>query len=132
MADGDSGIAGTVAEAVVKPVKDEIGQIIEVAGQSITGKTPSPQQTQQKLREDQVKMADAQRRINWWKQLSAQQQAVRNEKKQVVVQQDSEKKQEAKIKQFEIVQKKQDAAVRQREEIARTRQESGKGHGVGG
>ncbi len=111
----DGGVRGAVAEAVIKPVKDEIGQAIEVGVQSVTGKTPTPQQTLQKQQEDQKKMADVQRRLQWWKNIEAQQKGLSMQKKQEDLQKKSDQKQEQKVKQFEIVQKERslETAVKQ-------------------
>ncbi len=129
MSDGDGGFKSAVAEAVIKPARDEVGKVIEVAGQAVSGKTPTPQQTLQKQQEDQKKIADVQRRIQWWKNIEAQQKTVGNQKKQEEMVEKSEQKQEQKIKQFEVVQKKQSLSESVKQ--AQTRTEI-KGHGVGG
>jgi len=132
MSDGVKGAvaeaAKTVGEAVVKPVADEVGQVIEVGAQSVFGKIPSQQNQQQKQRQDQLKIAEAQRRINWWKQIAAQQKS--SQQGQVQEKMAKSQQQTQEIKQFEIVQKKQvkDAAM----DVQRSRGEIRAGKGVGG
>lgn len=125
---GDGGIKGAVAESIVKPIKDEVGQIIEVAGQSVSGRGPTPQQALQKQQEDQKKIAGIQRRIQWWRNIEAQQKSAQVGQVQEKMAKSQQQTQE--IKQFEIVQKKQvkDAAM----EVQRSRGEIRAGKGVGG
>ncbi len=117
MSDGFKGTMANVAEAVVKPVVDEVGQALEVGVQSVlnTGpqKTQDPkqaqvqqQQQQQKVAQTQNDLSEARRKIQYWKELEAAQATVRQDQKQVQTQQQQANQQEAQIKQFEIVQKK--------------------------
>lgn len=115
MSDGDGGIKGAVVEAIIKPVKDEVGKVLEVAGQSVSGRGPTPQQTLQKQAEDQKKIIDIQRRLQWWRNIEAQQKGSVTAKKQEDMVKSRDENQKAKVKQFEIVQRKQSltTAVRQ-------------------
>ena len=139
-------IGGTfedVSEAVVKPIQDEVGQAIEQGVQSVTGKTPlpqddsqsnafSPEELQSKKLEDQKKLKEAQYKIQWWKKLDEQQRSVRemqrqkNEQRLQVIAQEQKKKEE--VKQFQLVEKKQ----KLNESQARSQAERKAGRGVGG
>lgn len=118
-----------VNEAVVKPVLDEVGKAIEEGFQSVTGKTPTPQQTQQRQADDQKKLAEATRKIEWWKQIEVQQAAVRQQKTQEQVQTQQVKTEEQQVKQYKVQEKKQNLEA---QEVARTRSEARAGKGVGG
>lgn len=131
---GGSGVIGeivqTVQEAVIEPVKDEVGQLIEAGVQSITGAANDPQKQVRKEQENQKKLAEAQYKIRWWKDLAAQQAALNQQVKQEQTQKQQEKQEEKQIKQYEIVQKKQES--KQIEEVNRSRAELKAGKGVGG
>lgn len=131
------GIKGAVSEAmemvnesVVEPVKDEVGQLVEAGVQSITGSAADPQKQMKKQQEDQRKMAEAKYKIDWWKQVAAQQAAAKQQQLQQKSEVKQEEQQEKQVKQYEVVQKKQDRA--QEEAAARSRAESKAGKGVGG
>lgn len=128
---------GQTAGEVVKDVKDEVGQMIEQGAQSIAGKQFTPQQIQQKQLEDQQKLAEARRKIKWWKDIAAAQKKVREEEKQKQLQRQQLEEQEKQKKKMEEARRKQ--AIPQvakpltiSEAIARTQAERSKGRGVGG
>ncbi len=124
-----------VATETVGEVKDAIGEAIEVGVQSVTNTNLTPQQIQQRQQEEQAKIQQARKTINFYQKTEAELKKVREESKQ---------KEAERIKAFEEDMKKKRAEMGQvdqgekkpgqslSEEIARTRQESGKGHGVGG
>lgn len=133
----DGGFKGSVAEAVktvneavVEPVKDEVGQLREAGVQAVTGFQSDPQKQFRKQQEEQKKLADAQYKITWWKQIAAQQASLRQQNQQEQMQKQQEKQQEKQVKQFEIVQKKQEN--KQSEQVKRTRAELKAGKGMGG
>lgn len=151
MTDSGSGIGKFTDEMeqattqVAKDVKDSVGQAIEQGVQSVVGKQLTPQQLQQKQIEDQKKLAEARRKIAWFKDLSLAQKKVREQEKQKLQQrqqieeegkQKKKKEEEEKKKVIISPAKKTPMFPGQvtpmKEEIARTRQEIGKGHGVGG
>lgn len=130
--------------AVAKEVRDEVGQSIEQGVQSVVGKQLTTQQLQQKQSEDQKKLVETRRKIAWFKDLGVAQKKVREQENQKLAQRQQSEEQEEQKKKMEEDQKKQviiSPAKRKPqvpgqkapiEEIARTRQEIGKGHGVGG
>lgn len=145
MADGGSGMKqftgemGQVAAEVAKDVKDEVGQMIEQGVQSVVGKQLTPQQVQQKQQDEQKQLAEARRKIKWYQDLTAAQKRVHEQEKQKQQQNQQAEQQQAENKKVEEAQRKQPIPqpgklrpVRIREDIARTRQEIGKGRGVGG
>jgi hypothetical protein len=91
-------------ENVVEPVKDQIGQAIEVGVQAVVGaKPPTPQQQQQKKVEEQGQLMEARRKIAFWTDIANKQKQVREEEKQ----KQQMKKQEEEQEKQEKVQKKQ-------------------------
>lgn len=129
-----SGIKGAVAEAVkvageavVRPVADELVRDLEVAGQSMSGQMPSSQQIQQNQKADALKVADAQRRIQWWKDLAARQQLATNQAEQATQQKQAEEKQGTEIKQFEVVKKRQNRQEAMEVQSSRGEVRAGKG-----
>jgi hypothetical protein len=69
MADGDSTniseVLGTISDAVVKPVGEEIGKMIEVGAQSVAG-SDDPQAAAKKQQEEmEKKQKDAQKAANY-------------------------------------------------------------------
>lgn len=128
------------AGEVVKDVKDSVGQMIEQGIQSVKAPQLTPQQVQQKQLEDQKNLVEARRKIQWYKDLATAQKKVRDQEKQKWMQK-REQQQEEQNKKIAKTQKKQvvitppgkrQPGLPLREDIARTRQEIGKGHGVGG
>ncbi len=116
-------IGGTfedINEAVIQPVKDEIGLTLEQALQSVVPKQNSatqnannnPQQAssdsaEAKQAETMVQMNEARRKIKYWKDLDEAQRRVREEEKQKQMQgQSLDAAQDRQVKQFEIIQKK--------------------------
>lgn len=124
---------------VAKDVKDQVGQMIEQGAQSVAGKQLTPQQIQQKELERQKKLAETRRKIKWYQDIAQQQKQVREKEKQLKLQRQQAEEDEKQSKKMAEAQRKQ--AIPQvgklkgpmlREDLARTRQEIGKGHGVGG
>ena len=112
-------IGGTFEDMgeAVAPVKDAVGEAIEQGVKSIIQPAPklTPQQQVQRQQQkvtEQKEMAGARYKIDWWKNLAAEQNKVRGQTQQETniqkqqEQEEEQKKQEAKIKQF-VIQKKQ-------------------------
>lgn len=138
---------------VAKDVKDSVGEAIEQGIQSVTGTPLTPQQInnlriaeQAKQQDDQKKLVQARKTIKWYQDVASSQKRVRDEEKQKQLQkqqsEESEKQQE-KLKEKEEKKrvilspaKKAPQVPGQPqpvpEEIARSKQEVGKGHGIGG
>lgn len=121
MADGVKPIGGTfedigevMNDSVAKPMKDQLGEMVEQGKQSIAPKAVAAQQVsaadaQQKNLDQQQKITEARRRIFYWQDLEAKTRAIREEekrkeaeRKQKAEQEEQEKK---KVKQFEIQKK---------------------------
>lgn len=129
---------------VAQDVKDSVGQALEQGVQSVVGTQLNPQQVQQKQVEDQKNLTETRRKIRWYQDLAASQKRVREQEKQKKTQKQQLEEQEKQNKKMEEERKrkviispakKRPMALGQQapiEEIARTRQEIGKGHGVGG
>ena len=142
MADGAAvkqfaGEMGKATSEVVKDVKDELGKAIEAGVQSAVGTQLTAQQIQQKQTEDAQKLAEARRKIEYWKKIDLEQKQVRQKKQQTQMQKQQLEEQEKQKKKMEEMRKKQaipkpGQKLELTEDIAITRQEIGKGHGVGG
>ncbi len=131
---------------VVEDVKDSVGQAIEQGLQSVTGKQLTPQQIQQKQQEDQTQLIQARKKIKWIQDVALAQRKVQQEEKQKASlnkqqqeDQEHQKKlaQQANNKSIISPAKKAPPVPGQKapaveEEIARSKQEIGKGHGIGG
>lgn len=120
----------TVSDAVVEPVKDEIGEMIEAGVQAITGASDDPQKQALKQQKQQEKLAEAQRKIQYWKQIEAQQAAVRQQKQQEQMQKSQEIQQQEQVKQFEV--QKKEVQKNQAIVNAQTSRETKGGQGAGG
>ena len=149
---GNPGVIGQFREeveqatqGVAKDVKDAVGEMIEQGVQSVTNTKLTPQQLQpfdtsttlsaqgrQKQQEDQKKIAETRRVIEFYKKTEEDLRRVREQKKQEQTQKQQAEKQEEKDKKQEKFIKKEDSKQRVREDIARSRAEIGKGHGIGG
>lgn len=135
------------AGEVARDIKDAVGEMIEQGVRSVKTQPLTPQQMnnlqkaeQQKQLEDQKNLVEARRKIQWYKDLATAQKKVRDQEKQKQMQK-REQQQEEQNKKMAKTQKKQvvitppgkrQSGLPLREDIARTRQEIGKGHGVGG
>lgn len=132
MADGVKGIATDINEAVVKPVADEVGKAIEQGTQSVvygsqaTSVNP-PKSPEQIKQEEQKKLAEARRKIAWYKNLSEAQAKIRQEQKEKEAEKLKVEKEKKEIKQFEVVKKQQSQAAIVKE--AQTKTEVKKGVG---
>ena len=122
---------------VAKDVKDAVGQTIEQGVQSVAGTQLTPQQIQQKELDRQKGLLETRRKIEYWKKIDQEQKTLRGKEKQIQLQKQQAEEQETQRKKMEEAQKKkaipkpgQQLGIH--EDIARTRQEIGKGHGVGG
>lgn len=102
-----------VAEAVVKPVADEVGKAIEEGITSIIQgpqavKTLNPQvQAKKKVDEDKRRQW-ALKVIDWNRKLSEDQSKVKMQNQQKQSQEEQKKKQEEQVKQFKVEQKKKE------------------------
>lgn len=130
----DGSVPGSVAEAfktaneaVIQPAKDEIGEMIEAGVQAITGASDDPQKQAMKQQKHQEKLADAQRKVQWWKQIEAQQAALRQQNQQQQVQKQQETKQQEQVKQYEV--QKKEISKNQAVVNAQTSKETRKGVG---
>ncbi len=106
-------IGGTfedVSDAVIKPVSDEVGKAIESGVQSVVSgpKQLTPQQLQQKQTDKTNQLAEARRKIAWWRNLDEAQRKVRELEKQRKMQRIHAEKKKKQVKQFEISQKKKE------------------------
>ena len=129
----DSGGFGTavseVVGAIVEPVKDEVGQAIEVGVQSVLGTTPTPQDPAKKAAEEQKK-AEYKWVIEKNKQLDADLRAVRQKKAEEAQKVEQTNQQQEKVQQFKVVERDQrrESMKRQVQE-AKTKSETRKGVG---
>lgn len=118
MADGIGGTlkhtAADIAEAVVKPVTDEVGKALEEGVQQVAGGAQSkpldPVAQQARLMEDQKKRVWAVHVIEWNKKLQDEQAKVRQANSQQASQQQQQENETKKVKQFQIVEKQQKQA----------------------
>lgn len=129
MSDGSGGggfakIGGLVSEALVKPVKDEVGLALETAISSITGQATAtavtnpqdPGQAAQAQQEQAVKkQQEDQKKINirsYIQQLQVDEQRFTTQKQkdtQQKYQKQQEEQQEKQVKQFEVMKKQERA-----------------------
>src|SRR5688500_3772747 len=117
MADGIKGalanLPSDVAEAVVKPVVDEVGKAIEEGITAVVQgpqavKSLNPQVQAQKKSDEDKRRQWAMRVIDWNKKLSEDQSRIQMQKQQQKAQDDQQKKQEDQVKQFKVEQKKKE------------------------
>lgn len=138
MADGGSAVkqfTEEVAEAageVAKDVKDTVGQMLEQGVQSATGAQLTPQQIQQKQIDEQTQMAEARRKIAFYRRNAGEQKIVRQENKQKEQQRLEALQQEIQQKKIEEIQQKEPKKPGLPEAILRTQAEYKPGKGVGG
>ena len=136
MADGGkSGIgqlATDIGEAVIKPVVDEVGKVIEEGAQSIVGtpKALDPAVQQKKKVEEEKRKQWALKVIDWNKQLELAQQKVRQENLQKLQAQQQEEQQKKQVKQFRVIEKQQ--KDQQLTQIQREATKAERKGGVGG
>lgn len=120
-----------VAE-VARDVKDEVGEMIEQGVQSVAAPQLTPQQIQQKQLQDQKALAEARRKIAWYKKLEDSQKKVREASSQKeaarLQSQQQEKQQEVQKVQIQSTKKQQVIS----EAVLRTQAERKAGKGVGG
>lgn len=131
-----------VTGEIVKDVKDNVGQMLEQGVQSVVGTTLTPQQIQQQKQEEQTKLAEARRKIDYWKKIEVGQKGVRDVEKQkqmAKVQQEEEEKKNKKLKEEQRKNqvifspaKKGPQFPGQPEDIALSKPELRTGHGKGG
>jgi len=112
MADGISGgqqfseeIKETANE-VLEDTKDAVGAMVEQGVQSVIVSTPTPAQVQQKQQEDQTKIAEARRVIQFYKDTDDSQRRVREELKQKEMQRLQDQKQETQVIEMKKEEKK--------------------------
>ena len=150
MADGGSGIKQFSEEMeqatneVAEDVKDSVGEMIEQGIQSVAGPKLTPQQIQQKQKEEQKRLDKVRGDLKWYQNIADAQKREREKERQEQLQkqrleeqQKQEKQADAEVRGKTIISPAKKTPVPgqmvpQKEEIARTRQESGKGHGIGG
>lgn len=126
----------TAVTEVAKDVKDAVGEMIEVGVQSVSATQLTPQQIQQKQLQDQTDLAETRRKLAFYQKTDEQQKKIIAESKQKEAQrlqtqqQDSQAEKAQKAQMQQAAPKKPGAQIP--EEVARTRQEIGKGHGIGG
>lgn len=129
----------TAVSDVTHDVKDSVGEAIEQGVQSVIGNTLTPQQIQQKQVEDQQNLTEARRKIDYWKNIDLAQKKIRMAEKQKLDQKKQIEEQERQRKKMTEAQKKKviprvgkRTGQQLSEDLARSKQELGKGHGVGG
>lgn len=134
MSDGDkSGVGQIVAdvgEAVINPVKDEVGKFIETGIQSVTGSAPKtldPLEQQKKQAEELKKKQEANWIIEKYRQTDQEQAQVRQKATQEEQKKKQEVQQKQQVKQYEMVKKQQAVNVSVRE--AQTKTETKRGVG---
>ena len=134
MSDGSSGTTGFIAEmknAVVEPVKDEMGKLVEVGVSAVSGKAQDPQQVakaqQQKQQDEQKRMLWAKATIERYRKLDDEMQRLRMQKQQNEQQRQQTEAQEKQQKDIDL-QKRQQLS-NQVVKDAQTRTEAKKGVG---
>ena len=138
MADGISNTAKMVGEAIVKPVSDEVGKMVEAGVQSVSAKQPADdaqkKQNQNLPNKQQLAQDDAKKKQNvmqFLQNYKQQESALTQQRKQEENQKQQEevqKKQE--IKQFEFS-KKQERQTMQQAELMRAKSRSERKGGAG-
>ena len=110
---GSGNIIGKFADELEQPVKeageeikDSVGEAIEQGVQSVVGPQLTPQQIQQRKQEDQVRLAEARRKLNFYKKLDEEQNKVRMENKQKEQQRLQDQKQEKQVEEVKKEEKK--------------------------
>ena len=128
-----SEMKSTVGE-VASDFQDAVSEIIEQGAQSIGAPVITSQQVQQKQQQDQKDLAETRRKLAFYEQVGQNQKAVIYQNKQKEQQRVEEVEQQMKTDQAKKGQLKQGSEPTEQlsEDIAVTRQEIGKGHGVGG
>lgn len=130
-----SEMKSTVAE-VAKDVKDAVGESIEQGVKSVVGPQLTPQQIQQKQTDEAKQLVETRRKLAFYQKTDVEQKKVIAENKHKEEQRLQALEQESQAKKMKKAQMQQapkkPGAVLLPEEVARTRQEIGKGHGIGG
>ncbi len=114
-------IAQDVGEAVAEPVKDQVGEAIEQAAQTVIPGPkqvpPDPQATISFQQEQSKKQAENQKKMQWaqatiarYQKIDEEQAAVRMKKKQEEQSRLQEEHQEKQVKQFELQKQEQKSA----------------------
>lgn len=114
-------IAQDVGEALVEPVKDQVGEAIEQGAQAVISgpkqAPPNPQAKQRLEQEQAKKQEDNQKKIQWaeatiarYQKIDEEQAAVRMKKKQEEQSKLQEEHQEKQVKQFELQKQEQKSA----------------------
>lgn len=111
MSDGVKNIAGQViadvGEAVVTPVKDELGKAIE-EGASTTFGIPiniDPLAQQKKREEEEKGKQQAEKVIDWYQKIDQAQAKVRQEKMEELQKKQQEENQQKQAKQYQVIQR---------------------------
>lgn len=132
MSDGSSkpNFSESIQTAVIEPIKDELGKMVEAGIQSVTGGGASqdPQEDAKRQAEDAKKKQNVMRFIEQMKadeQRLKQQRIEENQKKQAEAQAEAEQNQ---VKQFDVQKKQANTQVLEKQRSM----EAGKGKGVGG
>lgn len=124
------------ASEVASDVKDSFGEMVEQGVQAITGGPQlTPQQIQQKQVQDQAALAEVRRKIKFRDDLKvdvSREAQLSKEKETQRLQSQQQEVSDKKIEKVQIQGSSKKPGANITEEIARTRQEIGKGHGVGG
>lgn len=124
-----TGEVGETVKEVAVDVKDAVGEAIEQGVKSVVGTPLTPQQIQQKQQEDQKKLAETRRKIDWLKNVDQEQRRVQQENKQKEAQRLQNQNQEEKVKEIKLEQKKQQKKTPPGLEFAGKMEKKG---GVGG
>lgn len=126
-------------EALIKPIRDEVGQALEQGVKAVVVGPPTVQQqhiTQQQIQHNeakrQVDLAEARRKVDFWRRIDQEQQVVRQKRTQELMQKNQVKQQEEKVKQIKIVKKTEKKNIAKDAAIKASQAESKVGKGVGG
>lgn len=132
---------------VAEEVKEAGLEMLEQGIQSVKGTPPpTPQQIQQKQQEDQKQLAKARSDLKWFQTIAANEKKLMEERKQQKLQKQQLEQQEEQNKKIALEEEKRKRIISpakkvpmmpgqpvpEIEELARSRQEIGKGHGIGG
>ena len=118
-------------EEIAKDVRDSVGEAIEQGFQSATGTPLTPQQIQQKQIDDQKKISETRRKIDWLKKVDEEQKMVRqaNQQKETQRLQSQQQQKQVEVQKVQIQQAKEQKIP---EEVLRSQIERKAGKGLGG
>lgn len=126
-------------EALVKPIRDEVGQALEQGIKTVIAGPPNAQQQQvsqqQKMQNEakrQTDLTEARRKVAFWTRIDQEQKAVRQKQTQEQAQKNQVKHEETKIKQVEVMKKQEKKNIAKDAAIKTSQAELKAGKGIGG